>query len=127
MSYELGKDLVKGIANLVKKTKDKNVASELIAIQTQVNQMQQDIFELQNENYELKKQISEFDNYKEIEKRIARNNGDAADYTDENGNSYVICTTCWDNNRKIVQAKQWGSKIEFHCGVCKAPRFKVNK
>lgn len=127
MSYELAKDVVKGIATLVKKTKDKNIASELISIQTQVNQMQQDIFELQNENYELKKQIAEFDNFKEIEKRIVRNNGDAADYTDEIGNSYVICTTCWDNNRKIVQVKQWGGKTEFHCGVCKALKYKFNK
>lgn len=123
MSYELAKDVVKGIATLVKKTKDKNVASELIAIQTQVNQMQQDIFELQNKNYELNKQIAEFDNYKEIEKRIVRNNGDAADYTDENGNSYVICTTCWDNNRKIIQVSKCVGG-DYYCGVCKTYRSK---
>lgn len=122
MSYELAKDVVKGIATLVKKTKDKNVASELIAIQTQVNQMQQDIFELQNENYELKKQISEFDNYKEIEKRITRGKGEVADYVDENGKIVKICTVCWDNNKKLIQVGSYDNKNVYQCGVCKAWR-----
>ena len=55
---------------------------------------------------------------KDIEKRIERNNGDAAYYTDENGKKFVICTGCWDNNRKIVQVKEWENNI-YRCPVCK--------
>ncbi len=52
--------------------------------------LQEKFIELREENADLKERLKENQNIKEIEKRIVRNNGDAADYTDENGNSYVI-------------------------------------
>ena len=113
-------DLFSKLKGVAKFAKDQATMSLLI-------DLQEKFIELREENADLKERLKENQDTKEIEKRIVRNNGDAADYTDENGNSYVICTTCWDNNKKIVQIKEWGSKKEFHCGVCKAFRNKVDK
>ena len=113
-------DLFSKLKGVAKFAKDQAIMSLLI-------DLQEKFIELREENADLRERLKENQDIKEIEKRIVRNNGDAADYTDENGNSYVICTNCWDNNRKIVQIKEWGSKKEFHCGVCKAFRDKVNK
>lgn len=113
-------DLFSKLKGVAKFAKDQAMMPLLI-------DLQEKFIELREENADLREKLKENQDTKETEKIIVRNNGDAADYTDENGNSFVICTTCWDDNKKLVQIKEWGSKTEFHCGVCKAFRNKVNK
>lgn len=113
-------DLFSKLKGIAKFAKDQATMSLLM-------DLQEKFIELREENSDLRERLKENQDVKEIEKRIVRNNGDVADYTDENGNTYAICTTCWDNNRKIVQVRSWDGKSEFHCGVCKSLKHKVNK
>ena len=112
-------DLFLKLKKIAKFAKDQATMSLLM-------DLQEKFIELREENANLKERLKENQDVKEIEKRIVRNNGDAADYTDENGNQLVICTNCWDNNRKIIQVQHLGY-CEYFCGVCKQHKYKVNK
>ena len=105
---------LKGIAKLAKDQ----------ATMSMIMDLQEKFIELREENADLKEKLKDNQDIKEIEKRITRNNGNAADYTDENGNPLVICTTCWDNNRKIIQLSKY-DKNEYFCGVCKKYKYKI--
>ena len=109
-------DLFSKLKGVAKFAKDQATMSLLI-------DLQEKFIELREENADLRERLKENQEVKEIEKRIVRNNGDAADYTDENEKSYMICTTCWDNNRKIIQVSKCDGG-DYYCGVCKAYRCK---
>ena len=55
---------------------------------------------------------------------IVRNNGDVADYTDENGRQLVIYTTCVDSLRKIVQVREFETNKSYVCGACKNHKYR---
>ena len=110
-------DLFTNLKGDAKLAKDQATMSLLI-------DLQEKFIELREENADLREWLKEYQDIKEIEKRIVRNNGDAADYTDENGNHLVICTYCWDNNRKIIQVSKCDADSYF-CGVCKAYKDKI--
>jgi len=112
-------DLFSKLKGVAKFAKDQATMSLLI-------DLQEKFIELREENADLRERLKENQEVKEIEKRIVRNNGDAADYTDENGNQLVICTNCWDNNRKIIQVQHSGTR-QYFCGVCKQYKYRVNK
>lgn len=109
-------DLFKQLKSIAKFAKDTSTMSILV-------ELQEKFIELREENADLREKLKDKENIEEIEKRIVRNNGDAADYTDENGHTYCICTNCWDNNKKIIQVSKEGSGT-FYCGVCKAYKEK---
>lgn len=110
-------DLFSKLKGVAKFAKDQATMSLLI-------DLQEKFIELREENAELRERLEENQDIKEIEKRITRNKGDVADYTDENGNQLAICTTCWDASRKIVQVRESEKNKTYLCGVCKTYKYK---
>ncbi len=113
-------DLFSKLKGIAKFAKDQATMSLLM-------DLQEKFIELREENSELRERLRENQDVKEIEKRIVRNKGDVADYTDENGNELVICTTCWDNLRKIVQVREYETSKSYICGVCKGYKYRRTK
>jgi len=107
-------DIAKEVANTAKTLGNHELAAKAI-------EMYSKLIDMKKEYQELEEKYDNLLNQKDIEKRIERNGGNAAYYTDENGNKFVICTCCWDNNRKIIQAEHWDG-LSYACPVCKEYR-----
>ena len=111
--YEIAKE----VANSAKALGNHELAVQAI-------EMYEKLIDIKKDYQELEEKYNSLLNQKEIEKRIERNKGNAADYTDENGEKYTICTSCWDNNRKIVQVA-YSDGNEYLCPVCNGWRHKI--
>ncbi len=105
--YEIAKELISSA---------KAIGNHELAVQA--IEMYEKLIDMKKDYQELEEKYNNFLYQKDIEKRIERNNGDAAYYTDDNGKKFVICTGCWDNNRKIVQVKSYDNNA-YRCPVCK--------
>lgn len=116
--YEIAKELIAG----AKALGNTELAMQAIDMYSRLVDMKKDYEELEQK-------LKNYENAKEIEKRIERNNSDVAFYTDENGKKMAICTTCWDNNKKIVQVgfrDKYDHYDLYYCGVCNNKKY-LNK
>lgn len=105
--YEAIKD---GI-NVAQKVDNIPLVNELIDAQKQ-------ILDLIHDNEELKKINAKLQEINEISDKIERHK-DAYVTLKGDDNNIIYCSSCWDNEHKLIQAQideRWG---EYYCPACK--------
>jgi predicted RNA-binding Zn-ribbon protein involved in translation (DUF1610 family) len=95
---------------------DSKISAELAALQGAIMKLQQENFEVIRENQELKKQLQLLQSIEVHENNIERSNGTIAKYKKDN-KQFMICTNCWDSNKKIIQVEKSNSN-NYRCPNC---------
>lgn len=107
---------LKGLASMVKRINDIELYSKIIDFQTEV-------FELIEENHELKQEIKSLKQNIEILKQeeLLENElcfkGHFYYKTTEKEEDGPYCSSCWDNNRKLIRA-HISDSMGFNIGRC---------
>jgi len=92
-------DVVKGIGDIP-------LYNDIIGLQQQILDMQEEINELRDENKNLK-------DISEIEKIIERHVKSFITRSDDEA-KVKYCSSCWDNNRKLVQLSESSNPGTLH-------------
>ena len=113
MSYSDIKELLKDAKNFAAGANDLQLKSILLDIQDK-------IFELQEENRELKIELHDLKNKNILESELEyRNNA----YFKENNEEIPYCSRCYDVDKKLVIMESWAPysspNYEYKCPQCK--------
>lgn len=82
---------------------------------------QQQIFDLINENNELKEEIRKLKGIVELEENIERHK-DAYITLKDDSDKLIYCSCCWDTRRMLVQG-QITSTGQYQCPACKTMAY----
>lgn len=96
--------------------KDSKVNSILIDLQTALMKLQDENFNMNIKNQNLKSQLEAIKKEENTEQYIHRTKGTIAKY-DDGQKEMMICTKCWDSERKIIQAEHYGLN-NYKCPNC---------
>ena len=96
---------LKEIGELIRKYNNMEAVFQIIDVQQEILNMQNEIFQIRKENEELK-------SIKDIENRIIRHKGDTYITLKDDSNNILYCSRCWDKERKLVQLyEQYGQYV----------------
>lgn len=87
---------LKEIGELIKKYNNIEAVFQIIDIQQEILNMQNEMFQIRKENEELK-------SIKDIENKIVRHKGYTYITLKDDSNNILYCSRCWDKERKLVQ------------------------
>ena len=105
-------DGIKDVANVVRKADNIELYQQLLDLGQIALDMQDQIRELKQENYELKRcRENEQQIERHIETYITLKN-------DESKLKY--CSVCWDRERKLIQMTPFDDRKAYFCFVCKS-------
>lgn len=108
--------LLETVRKKAEEINDSKISAELAALQGAIMKLQQENFEVIMENQEFKKQIQLLHSIEVHENNIERSNGAIAKYRKDN-KQFMICTNCWDSNKKIIQVEKSDSN-NYRCPNC---------
>jgi len=78
---------------------------------------QQKALDLQAENSELKKQIEDIKDMKDLESKIKRHPINTIVVL-ESDNNIKYCSVCWDSDRKLIQMMYRDASKWYRCRIC---------
>lgn len=98
----------KQIFSIIKKLDNIELQQQLVELGAQLQEMYMELSKLREENLKLKET-------EDISQKIIRHEKLFLTRSDES-NATMYCTTCWDNNRKLIQLKCMDGV--YSCNVC---------
>lgn len=104
---------LKDISALVKKYNDLELMKQIVDLQTQV-------FELQQDNLRLQKELSDFKKSNEEESSMVSR--PPLNYYYRGGDPVPFCPTCWEHSKKQIhlpEPEPWSGGVRRDCRVCK--------
>lgn len=116
MSYSDLKELFKDARNIATGANDVQLKSLLLDIQNEV-------FDLQEENKELRNKLIDFKNDKLLENGLVYRQGVYTKDTEE----VTFCSVCWDKYKELSRVRKMKETTDGHtvfvCDVCNEWRF----
>lgn len=102
---------IKNVADIVRKADNLELYAMLLDLQAKA-------IELQEENAQLKQQLSNHSRIESLRSRIIRHDQPFITLQDDE-NHILYCAQCWDSKEKLIQMNTEPSSAEFVCPSCK--------
>lgn len=102
---------IKNVADIVRKADNLELYAMLLDLQAKA-------IELQEENAQLKQQLSDHSRIESLRSRIIRHDQPFITLQDDD-NHILYCAQCWDSKEMLIQMSTEPTSAEFVCPSCK--------